>query len=72
MKEHGELFSSLRDFIGDKVRSEYSDDQGEVLRSLRGMLATLENTRNAVEVQLAERNIAIDFKVDATVDDREK
>jgi len=72
MKEHGELFSSLRDFIGDKVRSEYSDDQGEVLRSLRGMLATLENTRNAVEVQLAERNIAIDFKVDATVDDEEK
>jgi hypothetical protein len=36
------------------------------------MLATLENTRSAVEKELAKRNIAIDFKVDAKVDNEEK
>jgi hypothetical protein len=74
-KEHGELVTALQEFIRDKAwggDGEPRGDQQELVKYIRSMCHTLEETRNEVEKLLTERKIAIDFKVGATFDGNQK
>jgi hypothetical protein len=74
-KEHGELVTALQEFIRDKAwggDGEPRGDQQELVKYVRSMCHTLEETRNEVEKLLTERKIAIDFKVGATSDDSQR
>jgi hypothetical protein len=72
-KEHCELVTALQDSIRDKAwGGDAQGDQQELVKYLRSMCHTLEETRNEVEKLLAERKVAVDFKVGATFDGNQK